>query len=883
MKIARRIVLILAVMAMLVAGLVIPASAADPTDANSKWEKVTSTNQITSDGLYLIVYEAGNLIFNGSYTDKLDKGQNRVKLTSNISEDHVITGDYDEYAFTIDVAAGTIKSASGFYMGATSNSNSLLSNKNTKYTNDISIDASGNFVVKGSGGAFLRYNASSGSTNERFRYYKSSSYTSQKAIQLYKLVEAAAPEVPTDCTHTSLTAVPAKAPTCSATGNKAYWQCADCNKLFADSAAATETTLTAVTEQATGAHVDANNDFKCDNTGCTAGVEPPADTELTLTQAIELGKVFGSTYTTNKYYITCTIVDVYNTQYGNANVVDDDGNEFVVYGMYSADGTTRYDAMAAADKPVAGNTVKFYGVIGAYNSNPQMKNGWVAEILVQCDHENVSTVTNPATCTTPGSMTDVCDDCGITLDVESIPALGHSYVNGTCACGEEFSIDSVAESGWVLVTDANDLQVGDQIVIVAFGKDYALGTTQNDNNRKAVAITKNGNVVEIGDDVQVITLKAGTVDGTFGFYTGAGYLYAASSSANHLKTQASNNANGSWKIVIDATNGKATINAPSSSNRSLLQYNPNETNNNPLFACYGSATQTAVMVYKWVEPTGDIELPTLDGVSLNMGSDLDMNIYATLPEAFANAEMSFKLGENGETVTVKYDAVKGRYTFEGITPNDLAEKVTMTLTVELGDNTYTLTKSYSILDYCAKYAEKAADENMMKLLAALMVYGDETRAYNKLAATATALLDGAYVNYRPVAVTPESEKYTNSKNYLEVFAGAYLVLNNKVDVVVRLTDAAYAENVEIWIGGEVKGEKLTSGYEIDGDLITIKDVRATEYNTEIIVKANGETLYYSVNMYCVGMANDAEVGDLVVAIYNYGKAAEAYVASKSAE
>lgn len=52
--------------------------------------------------------------------------------------------------------------------------------------------------------------------------------------------------------HTShLTSVAAKAPTCTAPGNAAYWKCS-CDKLFSDDTATTETTLAAVTKAALG-------------------------------------------------------------------------------------------------------------------------------------------------------------------------------------------------------------------------------------------------------------------------------------------------------------------------------------------------------------------------------------------------------------------------------------------------------------------------------------------------------------------------------------------------------------------------------------------------------------------------------------------------------
>ena len=48
----------------------------------------------------------------------------------------------------------------------------------------------------------------------------------------------------------------------------------------------------------------------------------------------------------------------------------------------------------------------------------------------------------------------------------------------------------VSESAWMLVTDVNDLAVGDEIIIAAKSADYAMSTTQNSNNRAQAAITK---------------------------------------------------------------------------------------------------------------------------------------------------------------------------------------------------------------------------------------------------------------------------------------------------------------------------------------------------------------------------------------------------------
>ena len=147
---------------------------------------------------------------------------------------------------------------------------------------------------------------------------------------------------------------------------------------------------------------------------------------------------------------------------------------------------------------------------------------------------------------------------------------------------------------WTLVTDASSLKAGDQIVIAAANANYAMSTTQNGNNRAQAAINKTGNTMKYTSAVQVFTLEAGTVDGTWAFNTGSGYIYAASSSSNHLKTQATNNANGSWSIAI-TNEGVATIKAQGTNSRNWLRYN--SSNNPPIFSCYSSG-QTDVVIYR---------------------------------------------------------------------------------------------------------------------------------------------------------------------------------------------------------------------------------------------------------------------------------------------
>ena len=147
------------------------------------YEKVTSADAIT-DGDYLIVCENNNVAFNGGLTT-LDAIGNKIDVTisGNIIESNAET---DAAAFTITAKTGgySIKSASGYYIGNTSDANALKTSTTDTYVNTISIAGGDADIVCSS--SHLRFNPANNQT--RFRYFKSSSYTSQQAIQLYKKI-----------------------------------------------------------------------------------------------------------------------------------------------------------------------------------------------------------------------------------------------------------------------------------------------------------------------------------------------------------------------------------------------------------------------------------------------------------------------------------------------------------------------------------------------------------------------------------------------------------------------------------------------------------------------------------------------------------------------
>ena len=172
------------------------------------------------------------------------------------------------------------------------------------------------------------------------------------------------------------------------------------------------------------------------------------------------------------------------------------------------------------------------------------------------------------------------------------------------------TVNALTGEAYTLVTNANDLEEGDEVIIVnnASGARKAMGAQRN-SNRGAEDITfdASGNaIVPAGSAIQVFTLEGGT-SGWY-FNTGSGYLYAASNSSNQLKTQTSKDDNAKAVITIDE--GATSVVFQRKNGRNVLQYNSESI----LFSCYADATQTPILIYKKAtELNNQYTLVTVDG------------------------------------------------------------------------------------------------------------------------------------------------------------------------------------------------------------------------------------------------------------------------------
>ena len=229
-----------------------------------------------------------------------------------------------------------------------------------------------------------------------------------------------------------------------------------------------------------------------------------------------------------------------------------------------------------------------------------------------------------------GENASVTEGTEITLAVT--PASGYVFENLTISGEEEGQtvtpVATSTEGVWTFTMPSFNVTINATVTeyVAPVTANYTLATTITPGKRYVIANSKEGSVKVMGDQGNnnrpeadatiangVLTtlekyefvIKNAVIDDVSGYSiydeSVPGYLYAASSSANHLKTQAENNVNGLWKITI-GEGGVASIVASESSNRNVMQYN----NDSSIFSCYASASQSPVYLFEKKTKLGDV-------------------------------------------------------------------------------------------------------------------------------------------------------------------------------------------------------------------------------------------------------------------------------------
>jgi uncharacterized protein YjdB len=228
-----------------------------------------------------------------------------------------------------------------------------------------------------------------------------------------------------------------------------------------------------------------------------------------------------------------------------------------------------------------------------------------------------------------GSTADVTADAVYTSPDNTVLGLQHPAVSYTDDYGNTVSSTyairvtnvgavhysaSQSEGTFTLVTSLSELVEGTHVVIarhITTGTaTYVIGSTQNSNNRAAVAATTSTDFSTLTPDTGVAfaTLTVGVTtassgDAAYTFHDGGttppGYLYAANTSTggdNYLRTSSSITEASKWAITV-ASDGTATVASFGDVNgRNLLKFNYTNT----IFSAYSSSSGSVndVSIYK---------------------------------------------------------------------------------------------------------------------------------------------------------------------------------------------------------------------------------------------------------------------------------------------
>lgn len=197
--------------------------------------------------------------------------------------------------------------------------------------------------------------------------------------------------------------------------------------------------------------------------------------------------------------------------------------------------------------------------------------------------------------------------------------------------------------GWERLTSSSTLVDGMNVIVaeyVSSGNNINAMGAQNTNNRGQVAGTLDGGKLVADEGTAIFTLEAvGENPKTFAFKASNNkYLFAASSTQNYLREQATIDGNATWTISLDA-NGKATITAQGTNTHKVMRYN----SGSDLFSCYESGKQSDIALYS---KTVSVTSGTKDASTLDDYADVVVAEGATLviDESAANKPLGIISG-----------------------------------------------------------------------------------------------------------------------------------------------------------------------------------------------------------------------------------------------
>jgi len=270
----------------------------------------------------------------------------------------------------------------------------------------------------------------------------------------------------------------------------------------------------------------------------------------------------------------------------------------------------------------------------------------------------------------------------------------------------------------------------------------------------------------------------------------------------------------------------------------------------------------------------------LNGLSMSLGDDLDMNFYVAADETnLENTTVSLTVG--GKSIVSKLgqpDEFTGNYKFSV----DLAAaQMTDTVTFQLAiGDTVIETGSYSVREYADTILAGSYDEDTKQLVCQMLHYGAAAQTYFGYNTQHLANTGVVQTGEQEIPAQIEQSMSVNDSVQELDFYGASLVFRSKIAV-------------RFYLSGDVSGCSFTanglpvSAVEKDGKYcIEIAEILPQDLDEQIelaATDANGNTLIvvYSPMDYILRMNRKGieNLKALLKALYNYHLAAESYLES----
>jgi len=366
---------------------------------------------------------------------------------------------------------------------------------------------------------------------------------------------------------------------------------------------------------------------------------------------------------------------------------------------------------------------------------------------------------------------------------------------------------------WSLVRDASTLKEGDVVAIVAKDYDKALSTklysnaseTSTSAKRGLADVTKLGNFIKGGEDLQALTLMTGVAKNTFSFYDEARgkFLVSTTTGSIYLINQVYCDVNTSFAITINSATTAATItNTEGAYAGNLLRYNSNGyfvSNQNT------GTTYKDVCIYRLEGAVG--EIPVVAAVVTVPDSDEVVTIAEEgAAEATAINDVVFNyvgpwaisVSDNAEWLNVAYDAEKNCLTYTADANTGAKRETTVTITATL-EGHQSLTWSFNLV-------QKGAPQEIS--IAEFVKKGQDVDTVYKLTGIITEIPSSTSGKWK----LADENGNTAQVQYFKTEAGAYVKGNVDVKVGDVISLTTVVAGTTVGLGGNSTYPSLYKGH-----------------------------------------------------------------------